>query len=349
MTCLSAEEYFGKKFWDNLTFDELRDLIGPGHGVFTAATNEALKLAPGPIGSGVRFARDVLSIAVSGAAGGSGPTGGGASNFYASSISAAAGTAAIYAGEAAVAATALGASPVIGGVGLFIESVTAAHVVGAAAGALFETMQANDGAAPGECPYPDEPDPPNPNDPSFPGDLDPSDPNDPNNPENIAPYVLGWPPTLPPTPEAPAFFLPWSSPLFPWLDPLVIDLDGGGFDLLAVDESAAMFDMNEDGFREHVGWIGGGTGLLVVDRNGNNDVDDMSELVGSLNEDGFISLAAMDDNEDGKIDSEDELFGYMKIWEDRDGDGEVDNKELNPIVSYGIASLFTNFVETTKL
>ena len=47
------------------------------------------------------------------------------------------------------------------------------------------------------------------------------------------------------------------------IDPLVLDLDGGGVGLIPFDQSTAFFDVDNDGSVEHTGWVAAGDGLLV--------------------------------------------------------------------------------------
>jgi hypothetical protein len=46
----------------------------------------------------------------------------------------------------------------------------------------------------------------------------------------------------------------------------VLDISGKGINLIHVDKSMVMFDLDGDGFKEKVGWIGEGSGLLVIIR-----------------------------------------------------------------------------------
>ena len=63
--------------------------------------------------------------------------------------------------------------------------------------------------------------------------------------------------------------------------PLVIDMDGDGIELSALNGAgAAYFDIDNDGFAEASGWVKGGDALLVTDRNNNGKIDNQSELFG---------------------------------------------------------------------
>jgi hypothetical protein len=117
------------------------------------------------------------------------------------------------------------------------------------------------------------------------------------------------------------------------IDPVVLDLDGDGIELVSVNQSQAHFDFDSDGFAEKTGWVSPDDALLVFDRNGNGLVDNGSELFGSATQDGFDSLRALDSNSDGKIDGSDADFGALQIWRDTNGDGSTQSGELSALSS----------------
>lgn len=84
-------------------------------------------------------------------------------------------------------------------------------------------------------------DEPPPGDPLF-GDSLSSGPFDPDPSDD---------PGFPPTP-----LLDWppEPPAFP-RDPLALDLDGDGVELISLEDSSAHFDFGEDGFAERIGWL----------------------------------------------------------------------------------------------
>ncbi|HYI47922.1 MAG TPA: calcium-binding protein [Allosphingosinicella sp.] len=125
-------------------------------------------------------------------------------------------------------------------------------------------------------------------------------------------------------------------------DPLVLDLDGDGVELISVDHSSAFFDIDLDGFAENVGWVGADDGLLALDRNGNGEIDDISELFGTATENGFAVLGGYDGNHDGRIDQADAIFSQLRIWRDANGNGETDAGELSSLASLGIARIATH-------
>jgi Ca2+-binding RTX toxin-like protein len=144
-------------------------------------------------------------------------------------------------------------------------------------------------------------------------------------------------------------------------DPLIFDLDGDRMVLTSLDDSSAYFDLDGDGFREHVAWTRGGDGLLVYDRNGNGSIDDGSELFGSgyretdaggvqsRGTEGFDDLARLDSNDDGVIDAADAEYGALQIWIDADGDALTGAGELHTLASLGIVSISVTPVRPNNL
>jgi hypothetical protein len=125
-------------------------------------------------------------------------------------------------------------------------------------------------------------------------------------------------------------------------DPLVLDLTGRGLDTTSLDGSSVHFDLNNDFFSERTGWIGAGAGLLALDKNGNSKIDDVTELFGSYTGSGLGDLAQYDLNADGKIDSADQVFAKLRVWQDANGDGVTDTGELQSLSQLGIASISLN-------
>ncbi len=146
--------------------------------------------------------------------------------------------------------------------------------------------------------------------------------------------------------------------LYRGADPLVLDLDGDGIDLVGQSSVSPRFDLDGDGFSEKTGWVGSGDGLLALDRNGNGVIDDVSELFGGPRADGgvdtngdgritgaermqsgFDALAAYDGNGDGVIDASDAVFSELRVWIVADGDAVTDEGELKTLAEVGITSI----------
>ena len=125
----------------------------------------------------------------------------------------------------------------------------------------------------------------------------------------------------------------------PGYDPLVLDLDGDGFDLTTEAHSAVWFDYRQDGFAKHTGWLRGDNGFLVRDANGNGQIDNVTEMFGNATTSGFAALGSYDSNNDGVISAADSGYASLQIWQDADGDGVTDAGELKSLSALGIASI----------
>ena len=131
------------------------------------------------------------------------------------------------------------------------------------------------------------------------------------------------------------------------VDPLIFDLNGDGIRTTSLDDSTAYFDLDGDGFAERVAWVGDGDGLLTLDRNGDGIVTNGQELFGDRTRlingeyatSGFEALREFDDNNDGKIDSKDNVYSKLKMWQDINHDGLSQPEELKSLSDLGIVSI----------
>ena len=96
------------------------------------------------------------------------------------------------------------------------------------------------------------------------------------------------------------------------------------------------------------GWVAGGDGLLVMDRNHDGAINDGLELFGegttlangTKATNGYAALAEMDSNGDGHITSADaRSFTELMVWVDGNSDGVSDASELRSLTSLGITDL----------
>jgi len=97
-------------------------------------------------------------------------------------------------------------------------------------------------------------------------------------------------------------------------DPLLLDLDGDGFETTGV--GGAAFDLDGDGRLDSASLATGGDALLAMDRNGNGTIDDGTELFGDHHgaADGIAELAGLDDNGDGRVDAADTAFSALRLF-----------------------------------
>ncbi|NJA06612.1 hypothetical protein HC024_12900 [Methylococcaceae bacterium WWC4] len=138
--------------------------------------------------------------------------------------------------------------------------------------------------------------------------------------------------------------------------PLVLDLNGDGISTLSR-AAGVSFDIDADGSRETVGWVGSGDGLLAIDTNRDGVINDGSELFGSATRladgqtaaDGYAALRALDSNQDGWISADDNAFKELKVWTDNNADGLSQADELHSLTELGISRLGVNAETTSSL
>lgn len=94
-------------------------------------------------------------------------------------------------------------------------------------------------------------------------------------------------------------------------DPLVINLKGS---VANVSDQTFKFDIDADGETDTISELGYGSGYLALDQNDDGVINDGSELFGTKSGDGFADLAAYDQDKNGWIDENDEIFSKLLIW-----------------------------------
>ncbi|MGY2172782.1 hypothetical protein ACW9I7_30020, partial [Pseudomonas gingeri] len=137
------------------------------------------------------------------------------------------------------------------------------------------------------------------------------------------------------------------------VDPLTLDLDGDGIETVSAN-SGITFDFDADGVRTGTGWVKGDDGFLVLDRNGNGQVDNGFELFGvdTIKSDGtkasngFDALKDLDSNGDGVFDERDTEFVNVRVWQDKNQDGVSQASELKSLSELHIQSI--NLVATNS-
>jgi hypothetical protein len=122
-------------------------------------------------------------------------------------------------------------------------------------------------------------------------------------------------------------------------DPIVLDLDGDGFEFTDVARGAD-FDLLANGQRQRTAFVTGGDALLALDRNGNGHVDDGAELFGDQRgaANGFEELRKLDSNQDGVIDKQDERYDDLRLFRDN-GNGRTEHGELLRLREAGVSSI----------
>ena len=97
----------------------------------------------------------------------------------------------------------------------------------------------------------------------------------------------------------------------PRKDPLVLNLNT---DQVRLTGSSVSFDLDIDGQNDKLAVLASGSAYLVLDRNGNGQIDDGTELFGARSGDGFEELSSLDSDGNGWIDEGDAEFSELQVW-----------------------------------
>lgn len=132
-----------------------------------------------------------------------------------------------------------------------------------------------------------------------------------------------------------------SSETYILTDPLIINLNSS---VTSVSDTKFLFDLDGDGEKENISFAGEGSGFLALDANENGVIDDGSELFGTKSGDGFADLAAYDEDGNGWIDENDDVYSKLRVWvKDANGDDKLLTlKEANVGAIY-LGSVSTEF------
>jgi hypothetical protein len=146
--------------------------------------------------------------------------------------------------------------------------------------------------------------------------------------------------------------------------PVVIDLDGNGFNLTNASEGV-LFAPDSSGQLLRTGWTAAHSddAFLVLDRNGNALIDDGTELFGSASPQpappagqlrhGFLALALYDrpahgGNNDNRIDAGDSIFARLKLWQDRNHNGISEADELQALSASPVRIVELDYRESRR-
>jgi hypothetical protein len=95
------------------------------------------------------------------------------------------------------------------------------------------------------------------------------------------------------------------------IDPLVINFSGTAPELTSDKFS---FDLDSDGKEDQISFVSPGSGFLAIDLDGDNQIDNGSELFGPNTGDGFTELAEYDEDGNNWIDENDSIYDRLRIW-----------------------------------
>lgn len=94
-------------------------------------------------------------------------------------------------------------------------------------------------------------------------------------------------------------------------DPLVINLNN---DVASLSDQKFFFDIDADGKEDEISMLESGSGYLALDKNDDGVINDGSELFGPKSGNGFADLAEYDQDGDGWIDEDDDIWSKLKVW-----------------------------------
>jgi Ca2+-binding RTX toxin-like protein len=134
--------------------------------------------------------------------------------------------------------------------------------------------------------------------------------------------------------------------------PIMFDLTGQGLKFTSLADSEILFDQDGDGQKDVTGWAKAGTGMLVLDRNGDGVINNGSEISFTADVPNGVSdlegLRAYDSNANGFFDSADAQFSTFRIWDDLNQDGISQASELKTLSYYGISAVNLTLTRTNE-
>ena len=127
----------------------------------------------------------------------------------------------------------------------------------------------------------------------------------------------------------------------PMIDPLVINLEDN---VDAVSDQKFYFDLDCDGNLDEISSLKAGHGFLTLDKNGDGEIGDGSELFGALSGNGFMELAQYDLDGNGWIDEADEIYDRLRVWSlDSEGNPRLFSLKESDVGAICLASAPTQF------
>ena len=128
-----------------------------------------------------------------------------------------------------------------------------------------------------------------------------------------------------------------------FIDPLVINLKGN---IAEVSDQKFYFDLDADGEEDLISKLCEDSGYLALDKNEDGRINDGSELFGTSSGDGFKDLAAFDEDANGWIDENDEIWNKLRIWiQDEQGNSKLYSLSEQGVGAICLQNVSTSFTE----
>lgn len=120
-------------------------------------------------------------------------------------------------------------------------------------------------------------------------------------------------------------------------DPLVLNLDG---QVAGFTQARFNFDLSGDGVQEKLPMLASGSTFLALDRNGNGQIDNGTELFGVQSGNGFADLAQFDQDGNGVIDEGDSVFAELRLFRPGEALLTLGDKQIGAIFLNATATPF---------
>tara|TARA_B100000446_G_scaffold125573_1_gene117522 strand:- start:2916 stop:3947 length:1032 start_codon:yes stop_codon:yes gene_type:complete len=121
------------------------------------------------------------------------------------------------------------------------------------------------------------------------------------------------------------------------IDPLVINLYGP----LSFQSDTTEFDLDSDGHAEEFHQLSSGSFFLALDINGDDTINNGSELFGTQSGNGFADLRHYDDDGNGLIDERDAVFSALRLY--RTDDDHLMSLDEAQVLAIGLSAADTPF------
>lgn len=128
---------------------------------------------------------------------------------------------------------------------------------------------------------------------------------------------------------------------FTMCDPLVINLDT---DVAELTDQNIYFDIDGDGEKDQIASLSPKSGYLALDKNNDGVINDGNELFGVKSGNGFADLAEYDQDGNGWIDENDDIWSKLQIWcKDENGEDVLYRLQDKGVGAICLQNISTDF------